>query len=232
MSASGGEETWSFEGVITKAPSDPRIHLNDPYTVTFGLDDTRLQPNLTGLFSATVTFNFETAACGCFGESSSGSLVVVANDRPIAGGAGSFDGLIFSMDNNPNAPVPEFNGLAYGVTLISRATGPTATPFVSSSFPKAIDLNQFSERTTQIYFAQDLQLAGSVDRVYKNGVLISEVPEPNSLTLLLCGIGILLPWVNTKLKRSRHRASVPPKNRPHSRKPISHTRLIHTAERF
>jgi hypothetical protein len=127
--------------------------------------------------------------------------VFIANDQPSSGG-GSFDGIVFSMFGEQSTGFPSgtlFDGSAFDVTLVSSSFGPTATPFSDTSFPSTLDLNQFSQRDMTVYF-QSGPVSGSVDSLYLNGVLISQVPEPSFFSLFAVGA---LAWIGPLFFRGR-----------------------------
>jgi hypothetical protein len=128
-----------------------------------------------------------------FGASSVGSGVLVANDQPANGG--SIDGIVFPYFGEQSTGFPNgvpLDGNAYGVSLVSSSSGPTALPLTDTSFPTTLDLNQFSQGYMNFYFQGGGRLRGSVDSLYINGVLISQVPEPSSFGLFGIGVIILL----------------------------------------
>jgi hypothetical protein len=123
-------------------------------------------------------YGFTVDCCG-FGASSTGSGVLIANDRSATGG-GSFDGIIFSFFGEQSRGFPsgvQFDGSADGVTLVNNSSGPVAMPFTNTSFPSTLDLNQFSQRTMAAHFQSGVVI-GSIDSFYINGILISQVPLP------------------------------------------------------
>lgn len=178
---------WTFKGIITTGLSDGPYQTGLPYSVFFNVDTSRLSTTASGLSFPISGYGFQVGV-SCFISSSLGSGVLVANDQPGSGG-GSFDGIIFSMFGEQSEGFPSgalFDGTAYGITLVNSSTGPVANPFSNTSFPSTLDLNQFSQRDMAVYF-QDGPVRGSVDSLYLNGVLISQVPEPTISSLFVLG---------------------------------------------
>lgn len=185
--ALGSIDTWTFDGTVTQGLAGSPYQANLPYSVYFYVDTTRISTVASGLYYPIVGYGFTENGAG-FGASSTGSAVLIANDRPLSGG-GSFDGIVFSMFGEGATSFP-FDGSAFGVTLVNDSTGPTATPFTGTSFPTTLDLNQFSRRDMTVYF-QSGAVEGSVDSLYINGVLVSQVPEPGFISLFVSGIVVL-----------------------------------------
>ena|ERR1700722_11963475 len=186
-------ETWTFDGTVTTGLAGSPYRAGSQYSVHFSVDTSQLVPASPGLYFPTVGYGFLDNNSG-FGSSSTGSGVLIANDQPTGGG-GSFDGIIFSMFGEQSTGFPSgtlFDGSAFGVTLVNRSAGPTATPFTDLSFPATLDLNEFSQRTMTVYF-QGGPVIGTVDSLYLNNVLISEVPEPGLAGLIVLG-GLLFAW--------------------------------------
>ncbi|HMD54825.1 MAG TPA: PEP-CTERM sorting domain-containing protein [Phycisphaerae bacterium] len=209
-SASGQSsyETWTFDGIITKGLPGSPYQVNVPYSVYFDVDTSRLATTATGLYFPTGGYGFDANSSG-FGASSVGSGVLIANDQPTSGG-GSFDGIIFSMFGEQSTGFPSgtlFDGSAFGITLVNSSEGPTATPFSDTSFPSTLDLNQFSQRYMTVYF-QSGAVMGSVDSLYLNGILISQVPEPSVLGLFTLGGLLFGMWV--KIDKQMEAASYQP----------------------
>jgi hypothetical protein len=193
-SARGSVNTWTFNGIITTGLPGSPYQANLPYSVYFDVDNTWLAATSPGLYFPSAGYGFHANSSG-FGASSQGSGVLVANDQPTGAG-GSFDGVIFSMFGEQDTAFPSgvlFNGSAFGITLVNPSAGPTATPFNGTGFPTTLDLNQFSERYMAVYF-QGGPVLGSVDSLYINGVLISQVPEPGVFGLLALGGLLLSGW--------------------------------------
>jgi hypothetical protein len=188
-------DRWTFQGVLTMGLPDSPYRAGLPYTVNFYVDKTLISPNDTGLYFPTVTVDFIAGCCG-FGNTSLGLGVLIANDRPT-GGAGSFDGIVFSVTGE-RSRFPTgilFDGSAHGITLVSSSTGLAASPFTDTSFPSALDLNQFSQRYLTVGFESPSgpgTVRGTVDSLFINGVLISQVPEPSCSILVSLGISTLL----------------------------------------
>jgi hypothetical protein len=186
-----GFDTWTFNGIVTTGLPGSPYRAGLPYGASFTIDTSRLATTPTGLYFPTLGYGFGVGHAG-FGASSTGSGVLVANDRPGSGG-GSFDGIIFSFfgeqDTGFSAATP-FDGSADGITLVNTSGGPTATPFSDTSFPSALDLNQFSQRYLDVPF-QGGSVLGTVDSLTINGVLVSQTPEPGTAGLLVLG-GLLL----------------------------------------
>jgi hypothetical protein len=177
--ASGAIYTWTFTGTITQGLAGSPYQVNSPYSVHFDVDSTLISTVASGLYYPILGYGFTANQSG-FGASSLGSGVLVANNQPRAGG-GSYDGIIFSMFGEQGSGFPTgalFDGSAFGITLVNNSPGATATPFTDTSFPTTLDLNQFAQRYMTVYF-QSGAVKGSVDSLYINGVLISQVPEPN-----------------------------------------------------
>jgi len=186
-------DTWSFRGVITTGLPGSPYQAGLPYSANFAVDASRLTPNSMGLYFPTLGYSWGVTCCG-FGASSVGSGVLIANDQPTSGG-GSFDGIIFSMFGEQSTGFPtgsSFDGSAFGVTLVSSSAGPTATPLIGTSFPSTLDLNQFSQRDMAVYFQGSPPVRGTVDSLYLNGVLVSQVPEPSFFSLSAIGTLVLL----------------------------------------
>jgi hypothetical protein len=182
-----GFDTWTFNGIVTTGLPGSPYRAGLPYAASFTIDTSRLATTPTGLYFPTLGYGFGVNHSG-FGASSVGSGVLVANDRPGSGG-GSFDGIIFSFfgeqSSGFSASTP-FDGSADGITLVNTSGGPTATPFIGTSFPSTLDLNQFSQRYLDVPF-QGGSVLGTVDSLTINGVLVSQTPEPSVLGLLVLG---------------------------------------------
>jgi len=194
-------DTWTFQGVITTGLAGSPYQVNSIYSVHFDVDTSRLTTTPTGLYFPTVTYGFGANGSG-FGASSSGSGVLVANDHPTSGG--SFDGIIFSLFGEQDSGFSSgtlFDGSASGVTLVNGSGGSVATPFSGTSFPSTLNLEQFSSRYLTVYFQRGV-VRGSVDSLYFNGVLISQVPEPAVSGLLVLG-GVLLGLSGRRTNRCR-----------------------------
>lgn len=203
-----GLDTWSFRGVLTTGLPGSPYQAGLAYSADFAVDTARLSPQSTGLYFPTVGHYFRIACCSV-GASSLGSGVLVANDRPIDGGS-SFDGIVFSMFGEQSTGFPAgtlFDGSATGVTLVSSSSSPVATPFTDTSFPSTLDLNEFSQRYMTVYFGGGA-VQGSVDSLYLNGVLISQIPEPGFFSLLAVGAFILILHL-TRRSRSEHGSDRP-----------------------
>jgi hypothetical protein len=184
----GPLDTWNFRGVLTTGLPGSPYQAGLPYSVTFTVDTSQLTPNAAGVYFPTVAYSFFVNSVG-FGASSLGSGVWVANDQSASGG-GSFDGIVFSMSGDQSTGFPAgtlFDGSEFGVTLVANSSGPTATPFTDTSFPITLDLNQFPQRDMTVYF-QSGPVHGTVDSLYLNGVLISQIPEPGVFSLLAGGM--------------------------------------------
>lgn len=178
-------ETWKFSGVITSSTASPSTFFGVglPCSWSFTLDTSQLATTASGIYYPTVGFTFSAGDYGYSG-SAIGDEVLIANDQPVSGG-GSFDGIMFSDSTGA-----QFGGSPDGVTLENFSSGPTATPFTSTGFPSTLDLNEFSDRDMALNFQGGSYVIGSVDALYINGNLVSEVPEPE--TGVLFGLGLLL----------------------------------------
>jgi hypothetical protein len=194
-------DTWTFDGTITTGLPGSPYKAGLAYSVYFTLDTSRLTTSANGVYFPTESYGFGVNHSG-FGGSSLGSGALVANDRPASGG-GSFDGIIFSMTGDQNSGFPAgslFDGSEFGITLVNNSAGPTATPFNDTSFPSALDLNQFSQRYMSVYF-QSGPVRGTVDGLYINGVLVSQTPEPGVAGLLVLG-GLLFGLTGRNRRRT------------------------------
>jgi hypothetical protein len=202
-SASGQSpyETWTFDGIITTGLPGSPYRANLPYSVYFTVNTSLLTTTATGLYFPTMGYGFGAGSSG-FGASSTGSGVLIANNEPTSGG-GSFDGIIFSMFGEQSTGFPSgtlFDGSAFGITLVNSSPGSTATPFSDTSFPSTLNLNQFSQRYMTVYF-QSGAVRGSVDSLYLNGILISQVPEPGVPGLFTFGGFLFGMW--TKIGKQK-----------------------------
>jgi hypothetical protein len=180
-------DTWTFDGTITTGLPGSPYQAGLAYSVYFTLDTSRLTTAANGVYFPTESYGFGVNHSG-FSGSSLGSGVLVANNQPASGG-GSFDGIIFSMTGDQSSGFPAgslFDGSEFGITLLNNSAGPTATPFNDTSFPSALNLNQFSQRYMSVYF-QSGPVRGTVDSLFINGVLVSQTPEPGAVGLLVLG---------------------------------------------
>jgi hypothetical protein len=207
----GQIETLTFDGTVTQGLAGSPYQANLPYSVYFDVDTTRLSIVASGLYYPTVGYGFnESSLVGPvgFGASSVGSAVLIANDQPLSGG-GSYDGIVFSMFGEGSTSFP-FDGSAFGITLVNDSAGPTATPFINTSFPTTLKLNQFSQRYMSVYFESGT-VRGSVDSFYVNGILISQVPEPSFFGLYAL-TGLVLTCNYFCRCKSIHRKTLPNKS--------------------
>ena len=188
-------QDWAFVGRIT-AGEPPRMGM--VYSMTYTIDSSLVGSGIEGLYFPVVGINF------LIPESYSGSGlppypgigwgagmryggVLVVNDRPDSGG-GSFDGLMFGENDSPGFPGQlKWGGSDLGISLTSRSEDNLAVPFSSAEFPDTLDLNDFSVRSMRTSWGG---FAGTVDQLYIDGRLVSEVPEPSSLAVL--GIGTIV----------------------------------------
>jgi hypothetical protein len=195
-SAWGSIDTWTFDGIITTGLPGSPYTTGKPYSALFELDTTLLSPVASGLYFPITGYGFYVGGSG-FGGGSPGGGVLIVNDQPLNGG-GSFDGIIFSYwDRSQGFPSgTRFDGSDYGITLVNDSIGSTAGPFIDTSFPSTLDLNQFSQRYMTEYFSNGEEIEeinGSVDSLYLNGVLISQVPEPSFVNLFALNV-LLFGW--------------------------------------
>jgi hypothetical protein len=180
--------TFTFGGTLTQGLAGSPYMPGRAYTAYFDLDTTQLSPSGPGLYYATIRYGFDVSFSG-FSASSLGSGVLVANDQPLNAG-GSFDGIIFSMFGEQSTGFPAgalFDGSAFGITLVNNSAGPTATPFVDTSFPSTLNLSQFSERFLTVYFS-----GGTVKGTVDSFSITGDIPEPSAWGLLLVGLAMLL----------------------------------------
>ena len=204
--ASAQYATWKFAGTITSTTQGGIFYPGESCSWSFAVNTSLLTTTSSGLYFPIGSYLFSAGTYGA-GGSSLGSGVLIANDQPAPGG-GSFDGIIFSPDDQSSGfPVgTKFDGTAYGVTLANYSSGSTATPFSDTSFPSTLDLNQFSQRDMTMYFQGGGNIIASINDLYINGALVSAVPEPGTDKVMF--FGVLLFGGSCLWKRSQKREAL------------------------
>jgi hypothetical protein len=185
--AFGSLDLWEFRGVFTEGLPTGAYQTGAPYSMRFVVDGDRVSPNPEGSYFPTIAYYFTVDCCG-MSATSLGSAIFVANDRSTTEG-GFFDGIVFGFGLETSAGLDDrtiFGGSADGITLVRSSASPSGGPFTDPGFPAGLDLTQFPERVMTLNFEQGT-VHGTVESLYLNNILISQVPEPACSALMAMG---------------------------------------------